>query len=522
MHLFKTIAGLRCYLQLSYQSKTVSLVPLMGASYAEHISLIQLSRRESEIVVVSIFVNSLLCEPNSDLGQHSYQLDEVYKLCQKLGVNAVFSPTKGEFYGQEQTVALEQSQNLITQVLLPTTMTSVLWSQQQPEYFQNLATIFIKLLNIVQPAKVYFSQKDYQQLAIIRRLVADLNLPVKIVTCPIAREESGLACSSSNEHLTESQKAQAQIIYKSLCRVKQTFQAGERDHHVIIDALKSELTLARELEVKYIELVNPTTLIPIVQVKTSGLLVVAVNLGSTILTDNILLLNRKPIVAIDGPAGAGKSTVTRQVAKTLGLMYLDTGAMYRAVAWRVQQAGIKLTDQPAIAELVSQSQIYLTEDEKSQSGVRVWIDGEEVTKAIRSPEVTAKVSAIAAVPVVRQELVKQQQLWGAKGGIVVEGRDIGTNVFPDAELKIFLTASVAERARRRLQDFKAQKLPSMSLEQLEQEIQQRDFTDSTRAISPLQKAADAIEIETDSLNIAEVTELIVSLYHQRLYTSVEV
>ncbi|NEP01281.1 MAG: bifunctional pantoate--beta-alanine ligase/(d)CMP kinase [Symploca sp. SIO2E9] len=522
MHLFKTIAGLRCYLRLSYQSKTVSLVPLMGASYTEYISLIQLSRRDSEIVVVSICVSLLLFEPNSDLGQNPRQLNEVCKFCKQLGVDAVFAPTRVEFYGQEQTLALDKSQNLITQVVLPITMTSVLWAQLQPEYFQNLATVFIKLLNIVQPANVYVSQKNAQELAIIRRLVADLNLPVKILACPIAREEYGLACSSSNEHLTESQQAQAQIIYKSLRRAQKLFQAGEQDRRVLIEAIKSELTLARELEVEYIELVNPSTLIPIVQIEESGLLVVTVRLGSVVLTDNILLLNRKPIVAIDGPAGAGKSTVTRQVAKALGLMYLDTGAMYRAVAWRVQQARIELTDQPAIAELVSQSQIYLADDEITHTGVRVWIDGEEVTKAIRSPEVTAKVSAIAAVPAVRQELVKQQQKWGVKGGIVVEGRDIGTKVFPDAELKIFLTASVQERARRRLQDFKAQKLPSMSLEQLEQEIQQRDFTDSTRAVSPLQKADDAIEIETDELNIAEVTERIVSLYHQRLYTSIKV
>lgn len=494
----------------------------MGASYAEHISLIQQSRRESEIVVVSIFVNSLLFEPNPDLEQNPRQLEQVCNLCQQLGVDAVFAPAKVEFYGQEQTVTFDKSKNMITQVALPTTMTSVLWGQPQPEYFQNLATVVIKLLNIVQPAKVYFSHKDAQQLAIIRRLVADLNLQVLIVACPIAREKSGLACSSINEHLTDSQKAQAQIIYKSLRRAQKTFQAGERHRDLLIEAFNSELTLARELELEYIELVNPTTLIPIVQVTESGLLAVAVRLGSTILTDNILLLNRLPIVAIDGPAGAGKSTVTKRVAKALGLMYLDTGAMYRAVAWRVQQARIELSDQPAIAELVSQSQIYLAQEEETHSGVRVWIDGEEVTKVIRSPEVTAKVSAIAAVPAVRQELVKQQQQWGVKGGIVVEGRDIGTNVFPNAELKIFLTASVAERARRRLQDFKTQKLQSISLEQLQQEIQQRDFTDSTRAVSPLQKAVDAIEIETDGLNVAEVTERIVSLYHQRLHTSIEV
>jgi pantoate ligase/cytidylate kinase len=208
--------------------------------------------------------------------------------------------------------------------------------------------------------------------------------------------------------------------------------------------------------------------------------------------------------------------VTRQVAKALGLMHLDTGAMYRALTWRVLEAGIDLEDEPAIAELVSQSQIYLSTDEEGGAAPHVWIDGEEVTQAIRSLEVTAHVSAIAAQKAVRRELVKQQQRWGAKGGIVAEGRDIGTHVFPDAELKIFLTASVQERARRRQQDLKDQQQNDVSLEQLEQDIQRRDVRDSTRALAPLRKAPDAIEITTDGLSIAEVTEQIVSLYHQQV------
>jgi pantoate ligase/cytidylate kinase len=273
-----------------------------------------------------------------------------------------------------------------------------------------------------------------------------------------------------------------------------------------------------DIQVEYIELVHPTTLTPLDRVDDSGLLAIAARFGSTRLIDNVLLQHRKPIVAIDGPAGVGKSTVTRKVAQALGLMHLDTGAMYRAVTWRVLKAGIDLEDEPAIAELVSQSQIYLTTDEDSGTPPRVWIDGEEVTQAIRSLEITAHVSAIAAQSSVRQELVKQQQRWGVKGGVVAEGRDIGTHVFPDAELKIFLTASVQERARRRQQDLKDQEFDSVSLEQLERDIQQRDFRDSTRAIAPLRKAPDAIEINTDGLSINEVIERIVSLYHQQVFS----
>jgi pantoate ligase/cytidylate kinase len=256
------------------------------------------------------------------------------------------------------------------------------------------------------------------------------------------------------------------------------------------------------------------------QVEDSGLLAIAARFGSTRLIDNIVLRYRKPIVAIDGPAGAGKSTVTRQVAQMLGLMHLDTGAMYRALTWRVLEAGIALDDEPAIAELASHSQIYLTTDNVADTAVRVLIDGEDVTQAIRTQEVTKNVSAIAAVPAVRCELVKQQQRWGCKGGIVAEGRDIGTHVFPDAELKIFLTASVQERARRRHQDLKDQKQDEVSLEQLERDIQQRDIRDSTRVLAPLRKAADAIELNTDGLSIAQVTERIVSLYHQKVSAAV--
>ncbi|PSB16530.1 (d)CMP kinase, partial [filamentous cyanobacterium CCP2] len=140
----------------------------------------------------------------------------------------------------------------------------------------------------------------------------------------------------------------------------------------------------------------------------------------------------------------------------------------------------------------------------------------EVTQAIRSQEVTAKVSTIAAQATVRKELVKQQQAYGRKGGIVMDGRDIGTHVFPDAEVKIFLTASVEERARRRQQDLQAQGQPQIDLPELERTIRERDHLDSTREISPLRKAEDAIEIQTDDLTIDEVTAKIIHLYQQKL------
>ncbi|MCA1994511.1 MAG: bifunctional pantoate--beta-alanine ligase/(d)CMP kinase [Coleofasciculus sp. S288] len=518
MRLFTTAAGLRCYLERHRRAADVGFVPTMGALHPGHLSLIERAKCENALVVVSIFVNPLQFSPTEDFQQYPRPLEQDLRLCEQAGVDAVFAPTPVELYGNRWSMSNSGTQ--LTQVVPPTPMTSVLCGRSRPGHFQGVATVVTKLLNLVQPERAYFGQKDAQQLAILRRLAADLNLPVTIVGCPIVREESGLAYSSRNQYLTPSQKAQAPILYGALQQAETVFQAGERDRVSLISAVKSGLALAQDIQVEYIELVHPTTLAPLEQVEDSGLLAIAARFGSTRLIDNIVLQNRKPIVAIDGPAGVGKSTVTRQVAKVLGLMYLDTGAMYRALTWRVLQEDIHLDDEPKIAELASLSQIYLTTDESSGSGGRVLLDGEDVTKAIRSQNVTANVSVIAALPAVRSELVKQQQRLGCKGGIVAEGRDIGTHVFPDAELKIFLTASVQERARRRQQDLKEQELPEMSLEELERDIQQRDFRDSTRAVAPLRKASDAIEITTDGLSIDQVIERIVTLYHQRVSASV--
>ena len=218
-------------------------------------------------------------------------------------------------------------------------------------------------------------------------------------------------------------------------------------------------------------------------------------------------MSQVPIIAIDGPAGAGKSTVTKLVAARLGLLFLDTGAMYRSIAWLVLEANLALDDELNIAELVSRAKIVL-------AGERVVVNGIDVTEAIRTQTVTSKVSAIAKLGVVRAELVKQQQAIGAQGGIVAEGRDMCTQVFPDAPVKIFLTASVAERARRRQQDLRDRGQGEVSLAELERSIAERDAIDSTREISPLKKAVDAVEIISDNLSIEEVVDAIVAMYEQ--------
>jgi pantoate ligase/cytidylate kinase len=495
----------------SYQT-AIGLVPTMGSLHPGHLSLIERARQENATVVVSIFVNPLQFGPKEDYQRYPRTLEQDCLLCEQAGVDVIFAPTPEEMGVPEKSI----QETHFTQVIPPSAMISGLCGRTRIGHFQGVATIVTKLLNLVQPDRAYFGQKDGQQLAIIKRLVSDLNLPVEIVACPTMREPSGLALSSRNKYLTATEKEQANVLSRGLQQAEAAFRAGVRHSSELMACVRQELATVNNLSVEYIELVDPVTLMSLNKIEEEGMLAIAARLGSTRLIDNTILRDRQPIIAIDGPAGAGKSTVARQVATDLGLIYLDTGAMYRAVTWLVLQKDIALDDDCAIAELVSKCKIELTPSHNLQTPVRVWINDTDVTPEIRSIEVTSKVSAIAAQSAVRTALVQQQQTWGKRGGLVAEGRDIGTHVFPDAEVKIFLTASVSERARRRQEDFQKQGQPTVSLEQLERDIAERDWKDSTRKVSPLKKAADAIEIQTDGLSISEVTAQIIKHYQQHL------
>lgn len=214
------------------------------------------------------------------------------------------------------------------------------------------------------------------------------------------------------------------------------------------------------------------------------------------------------IVAIDGPAASGKSTVAKAVARRLGFRHLDTGAMYRAVAWLALERGIAPADGPAVSALAESSPIRFEYAEDSVVHTAVFIDGHDVTTAVRLPAVDASVSAVASVPDVRRALVAQQRALAAGHDSVVEGRDIGTVVFPDADVKIFLTASAEERARRRQIDFERAGLAVGADEVLER-LNRRDHYDSTREASPAVKASDAELLDTTGLSIDQVVDLIV-------------
>lgn len=217
-------------------------------------------------------------------------------------------------------------------------------------------------------------------------------------------------------------------------------------------------------------------------------------------------------IAIDGPAAAGKSTIAKLVAKKLGYTYIDTGAMYRAITYKVLQSATDPQNEEEITKLIAQTEIELQPTEQVQ---KVLLDGIEVTDAIRSHEVTTNVSAIAALTSVRELLVAKQQSLAAESSVVMDGRDIGTAVLPEAELKIFMTASVEERAERRLLEEQKRGMKS-DYETLKREISERDQADSERKISPLKKAEDAITIDTTGKTIEEVTNSIVEYAEKRL------
>jgi CMP/dCMP kinase len=220
---------------------------------------------------------------------------------------------------------------------------------------------------------------------------------------------------------------------------------------------------------------------------------------------------KKPVVAIDGPAGAGKSTVTRKVAERLGYVIVDTGALYRVVALAAQRAGVGFDDAAraeALAEmLVAENAVQLKRG--PDGGVQVWLRSQDVSLAIRAQSIGQGASRVSAHPGVRQALLELQRGQGREGGVVLEGRDIGTVVFPDAEAKFYLTASAEVRAQRRLDELAARGTPP-SLAEVLSEVNERDRRDSTRPIAPLRQADDAKLVDSSELSIEQVVEQIVA------------
>ena len=212
---------------------------------------------------------------------------------------------------------------------------------------------------------------------------------------------------------------------------------------------------------------------------------------------------KKVIIAIDGPSGAGKSTVGKMLAKELGYLYIDTGAMYRAIGLKAVREGVELKEGEALRNLCERTEVRLVQD---NNGFKVYLDNEDVSEAIRTPEMGMVASAVSAQPCVRERLLQLQRELGEGGGVVLEGRDIGTVVFPDAEVKFYLDAKVEERAKRRWLEFQAKGMET-DLQKTIEDVAKRDYDDSHREIAPLKKAQDAVIVDSSGLGIDEVVAL---------------
>ncbi|MFJ9464050.1 (d)CMP kinase [Viridibacillus arvi] len=217
-------------------------------------------------------------------------------------------------------------------------------------------------------------------------------------------------------------------------------------------------------------------------------------------------------IAIDGPAGAGKSTIAKIAAEALGYTYIDTGAMYRALTLKALKENINLEDAESVTNLLDKTDITL---KPSENGQLVFLDGQDVSQEIRSNEVTSNVSKVAAHATMREIMVQRQQEMAKLGGVVMDGRDIGTAVLTDAELKLYMSATVEERARRRFEDNKQRGIVS-TIEQLQEEIALRDKLDSEREASPLVQAKDAIYLDTTELSIQQAADAILKLVSERM------
>ena len=480
----------------------------MGGLHQGHARLISAAvRAESSTgsVLVSTFINPLQFGVDEDFDRYPRTFEEDCALTDQAGASALWCPDERQVYphGSGEGWRLQA----------PASLTAHLCGPWRSGHFDGVVTVVMRLLGLVRPSQLWLGEKDWQQLTILRHLVKDFGLSVKVRGCPTVRESDGLAASSRNRYLSDAERTVASAFSSALSSAARDLSQGSVDEASRHAALHQQLRRAG-LEVEYVETVDPVTLQPAPPGRSIRLLAAAVRCGATRLIDHVFIMTRSPIVAIDGPAGAGKSTVTRAFAERMGLLYLDTGAMYRAVTWWVHKNGADPSSASAVEALLDGLEVDLSPLRDGVQNVRV--NGRDITEAIRDPEVTGSVSLVAAHPCVRALLTQQQQRLGVRGGLVAEGRDIGTAVFPDADVKVFLTATPEERARRRAKDLEARGHAVPELSELEAQIVERDRLDSTREVAPLVQADDATELITDGMSIEAVIDALEDLFRFRV------
>jgi pantoate--beta-alanine ligase len=279
MQVAETIESVRSLVRaVRGDGKKIGLVPTMGALHVGHISLIEAACRQCDFVVVSIFVNPTQFGPAEDFEKYPRPFEADLEICRKAGVDVVFAPTAEEVYGPENVTVVDVEK-----------LTEPLCGRFRPGHFRGVTTVCAKLFNMVLPDTAFFGQKDGQQAVVIKRMVADLNMPLEIVVCPTVREADGLAVSSRNKYLTEQQRKDATVIYKSLRRCEELIESGIRDPAQIIAQMRKILTEVPSIQIEYVSIVEAETLHSLDQVRGKVLAAVAARVGPARLIDNIVV-----------------------------------------------------------------------------------------------------------------------------------------------------------------------------------------------------------------------------------------
>ncbi len=481
----------------------INFIPTMGNLHRGHIKLISTAKNDnSNLNLVSIFVNPLQFDNKLDLDNYPKTIENDIKISFANGADAIFIPSTEDIYppNNKNIKFLKASIEL----------SSTLCGLNRIGHFNGVCTVIYRLLNLIKPKNLYLGEKDWQQLLILKNLVLTKQLNVAIKSIPTQRDFDGIPLSSRNVHLSKNERKLIRFFSNELLEAKKNFQQEKK---INLKEIIKKLS-AKKIAIEYLEHLHPHTLQKVRVEDNISLLAGAIKCGETRLIDHVFLMKRKPIIAIDGPAGSGKSTVTKLIAKKLKLLYLDTGAMYRALSWLLIKENIDYDKEKQLEKILEDISIVFKSNINSNQDV--FINNYCVTKEIRSQEISSIVSKISSIKEVRKFLVEEQRKIGESGGLVAEGRDIGTTVFPHAELKIFLTASIDERAKRRKSDKDSKDSQEIDLNTLKKLIKKRDFEDSHREISPLIKANDAIEIITDGYSINEVVDQIIDLYNDKI------